>query len=544
MIGLCVGAALLLFLCTHAKLPVGLGVQNPAQRHPPGVHVVEGDHDRSPDKRWYVVSAFMDTRPLAFRQPGGLALVAAGPRDEVRKGKSWVAVISVLSQHDGSIESEVARVQCTPTHFVWFDTHPRNATHCGATIFCSDETAWDALKRMPHARLGVCLMNDASTVDGCGVRHSIVPVTLPYNYPHFPTRWGSELARDIESRLPFGGANVKTTSRAVAQMEASLRGEGDIAMCISPVSGGLYTSTLRFFMQHYGEMGVNHIFMYMRRPSKPFIALVEGIVDEQRTIRVQSDVPSLELVPWCLQQDATYGCLPGQHKLQPGFYNVAASNHGQVLQIQDCFMRSIGRYRWMLTVDLDEYVVPHTTYIKNLHDLVEANVLREPSGRQIAPSELRFQSAFFEPCLPGDKDRSLMSQQTQDAFFLRDPESYPRPVWAAARISEMFDPVTRSKFMCDTLTCDRVGIHFGFTTLCDRFKDQSLWPVSCTGAPVYEVPTEHALIHHTRGRFAADQVMHKCSEHPRGNVTDWTFANFMFGQRVRQFRRSDALSQV
>ncbi len=132
-----------------------------------------------------------------------------------------------------------------------------------------------------------------------------------------------------------------------------------------------------------------------------------------------------------------------------------------------------------------------------------------------------------------------MSQQTQDAFFLREPESYPRPLWAGVRISEMFDPVTRSKFMCDTLTCDRVGIHFGFTTLCDRFKEQAAWPMACTSAPVYELPTEHVLIHHTRAQFAAEAVVHKCAEHPKRNVTDWTFAHFLFGQRIRS-RRANA----
>jgi Glycosyltransferase family 92 len=512
--------------------PFGHRAALSAHRFPPSLYVQNAERDAGPDTRWYVVSAFVDTRPLAFREPGGVTLVASGPRDEIRKGKSWVAVISRLSGSNGGVQREIARIQCAPTHFVWFDTHPNNATHCGATIFCSDDSAWDVLKRMPHATIGVCLIDDAGSPTGCA-RRSIVPVTLPYNYPEYPTAWGAALladAFDPSAVLPAAIAH-RAARGPIAQMEASLKGEGGIAMCISPISGGIYTSTLRFFLQYYGEMGVDHVYMYMRRPSDTFKALVEGIVDEQRAAHVQSDIPTLEIVPWCLQQDATYGCAPGQHKLEPGFFNVAASNFGQILQIQDCFLRAMGRYRWMLTVDLDEYIVPHVPYIQNLKDMIAANVLREPSGRLVAPSEVRYRTAFYEPCLPGDADRALMSQQTQDAFFLREPESYPRPLWAAVRISETFDPVTRSKFMCDTLTCDRVGIHFGFTTLCDRFKGQAAWPMACTSAPVYELPAEQMLIHHTRAQWAADAVVRKCSEHK--NVTDWTFANFLFGQRIR-----------
>lgn len=546
MIGMCTGVALLLLLtdvCIHFQRHLHI-VQSPAHRHPPSLYVA--DYGRSPDKRWYVVSAFMDTRPLAFRQPGAITLVASGPHDEVRKGKPWFAIILALYEHDNSIRSEIARIDCGPTQFLPHDSHPDFTTHIAATIVCSDASAWNALKRMPHAKLGVCLMDDATSTSGCGVRNSIVPVTLPYNYPHFPTTWGAELSTDSIASTPSSGiAKSKPARRAVARMEASLKGEGDIAMCISPVAGGLYTSTLPFFMKHYGEMGVSHIFMYMRRPPKPFVDLVEGIVDEQRTARVQGIVPSLELLPWCLQQDATYGCVPGQHKIEPGFWKVASASFGQILQIQDCFMRSIGRYRWTLMVDLDEYAVPHAPYIKNLHDLVANNLLREPTGKLIAPSELRFRSAFFEPCLPGDADRAHMSQQAQHALFSRDPESYPRPIWAAARISEVLGPNTRSKYMCDTLTGDRVGIHFMYTTLCERFKTESLWPAACTSAPKYVLPIEHILLHHARRKFAADQVVHKCTEHPKKNATDWTFANVWFGQRIRrQFRRSEPSSQT
>lgn len=543
VIGLCTGfTLLLLFVLIGTVNSPGIdGTRSSTQRHPPSLYVI--DYGSSPEKRWYVVSAFIDTRPLAFQQPGAITLVAAGPHEDVRNGKSWVAVIFMLSENGSDTKREVARLPCASTQYINHDSHATSTPRTVAPIICSDKSAWDALKRITHSKLGVCLMNDASSADGCGAQHAIVPINLPYNFPYFPTSWGQKFSYHPTKSSPGALRMAKTTQRAVAQMEASLRGHGDIAICISPVAGGLYTSTLRFFMQHYGQMGVSHIFMYMRRPSKAFEALAEDILDEQRKTHVQGDVPTLELVPWCLQQDATYGCVSGQPKLEPGFWNVSGVNFGQLLSLQDCFMRSIGRYKWTVLIDLDEYVVPHAPHIKNLHDLVTTSLLRQPSGRLLAPSELRFQSAFFEPCWPGKKDRALMSQNTKVAFAVRPAESYPRPIWAAARVSEVFAPTRRSKYMCDTLTCDRVGIHFGLTTMCDRFKGQSLWPAACTADPVYDVPIDQALLHHTRRRFEEGQVVHDCAKHP-GNATDWSFANFAFGQRARNLGRSYAVSQT
>lgn len=90
---------------------------------PPGLYM-QGADDAAPQASpWYVVSAYMDTRPLAFGEPGGVAMVAGGPRDEVRKGKAWIAVISSSGPGlDRRRRRHVATIQCSPTRFTWFDT--------------------------------------------------------------------------------------------------------------------------------------------------------------------------------------------------------------------------------------------------------------------------------------------------------------------------------------------------------------------------------------------------------------------------------------
>lgn len=141
-------------------------------------------------------------------------------------------------------------------------------------------------------------MSDASDLE-CSP-HAIVTITLPPNYPGYPTLWGDSILRG-----PARNSSTNDDDQGTLGLGAYLKGKGDIAVCVAPVASDIYTSTFRFWLRYYKGLGVSHVYMYMRQPSNSFADLVDVVAAKRAAPYMDKQLPSLEVLPWCQQEDST-----------------------------------------------------------------------------------------------------------------------------------------------------------------------------------------------------------------------------------------------
>lgn len=457
---------------------------------------------------WYAVSAYMDLRAQVYGQLPAIAIVAAGPVKEVAAGRKWRARLYIMST--GAV---VTDLDCGLTKYEPANQH--SSKHAAATVFCrTSALEWQTIKSTSE-ELGVCMLRDHRAF--CDVA-SIVPVGIPPRYPKFPLSWADHYIED---------ADHAPSTAEIQRRSDHLAGKGRIAMCVPGVRGDHNVHSLRFYLEYYRKLGVHTANMYMHSPGSKFARSVEAIVSAQKTKIAATDVPRLVLWPWCVQLGASYGCRPGQPVAPlPGYFDFVGTNHGQLLASQDCLFRSIGVSRWVLFVDLDEYVVPNIAAPFALHDLARESALR---NKGVAAAQLIIRSAFYENCLPSlsSDNASVPLLPSVDTSTLTD---WPRPAWAAARVSKVYPARVRSKYMCNPLDCDRVGVHYQRSTVRDRpeFTGQSpYWPASNKTDSIDE---SVAMIHHVRVRDRFGQVAAPACRAVAGlHEEDWGMTNFVMG---------------
>jgi hypothetical protein len=332
----------------------------------------------------------------------------------------------------------------------------------------------------------------------------------------------------------------KTVANNTQARSDYLAGNGRIAMCIPGVRGDDYASSIEFFLRYYRKLGVDTVNLYMHSPGSQFAKIVETIASDQQ-LDTAKDFPRVVLLPWCLQLGASYKCQQGRAVAPlPGYFDFVGTNHGQLLAHQDCLFRSIGSFRWVLFVDLDEYVVPKSSQLLNLHDLIAKRALQ---NQGLAPSELTLRTAFYENCSPSESGK--ITVPLSPSIPQANLSILPRRAWAAARVSRVYPKLVRTKFLCNPHECDRVAVHFDASKLSNRSDlagRAPYWPIS--GKTVV-VPEHDAIIHHVRANarppseretiITHDRVRHgsemetalECHLVPGVQEQDWSMTNFV-----------------
>ena len=84
---------------------------------------------------------------------------------------------------------------------------------------------------------------------------------------------------------------------------------------------------------------------------------------------------------------------------------------GQVVQINDCLYRNMDKYKYLVTTDVDEYVMVHQENLETYSDIVEAVNTEEPKEKPLA--SYRLKSAFF--CVSEDDDK-----RKSNAFLMKN----------------------------------------------------------------------------------------------------------------------------
>lgn len=470
----------------------------------------------------------MDMRLQVYGLMPAVAIVAAGPVDEVNNGTELFARLYIL--HTGAV---VADLNCGTTRYAPIDQH--SSRHAAATVLCKlSADQWDAISALSD-ELGVCLVRNA--IDAfCDVA-AIVPVGVPPRYPKFPMAWADRYVDSYNVSAPRTRAEIQDENDYAS-------GKGRIAMCVPGVRGDLYARSVDFFLRYYRKMGVDTVKMYMHSPGSTFARIVESIASEQQFgARAKNSVknyPRLVILPWCVQLGASYGCTRGQPVArQPGGFEFVGTNHGQLLAHQDCLYRSIGTFRWVLFVDLDEYVVPMRPGLLSLGDLINQSAKMHQG---VAAAELLLRSAFFEFCSPtssGNASVPLAPEISPSRL-----SALPMTALSAARVSLIYPNGLRTKYMCNPHACDRVGVHADYLKLCDRTEHLGAlprWPTSCK---TYVVSEKDAFINHIRadGRppQAREHILYAQSRPKTGLHTplqchlvpgvidqDWSMTNFV-----------------
>lgn len=457
------------------------------RRYPPMLYPqVRNVRNTSNQSTWYAISAYMDMRPQAYGTNPYIAILLAGPYIDVEAGVEWHARVFLL--RSGAVIDSIA---CEKAMFSDIDVWGGHSAP--SIVNCPTNGSWSRIENI-SAELGVCLIRKND--EHCDVK-AIVPIGLPPRYPE-----------------PYFAADQTTEY---------LAGEGSIAVCVPGVIGDMYAKTVRFFMSYYGRLGVDAVYMYMHSPGHKFATEVESIHAQQK-LGLLSDLPQLTIVPWCMQLGASYHC-NAEHPGIPfdGFKDLAGQNYGQVLAHQDCLYRAMGVHRWVLFVDLDEFILPRSPTLRNLPQVI-ADVIK--GNKNIAPGEIGFRSAFYENCMPsrfGNVTVSFTHRIRKGRI-----SSMPRPAWSPARVSELYQVDRRTKYLCDPLACDRPGIHYAISQICERFESyakRSQWPSSCAKVAVH--PTT-AISHHVRvkDRNGTESAV-ACHLVPGVEEIDWGITNFV-----------------
>jgi hypothetical protein len=512
---------------------------------------------------WAVVTAYVDTRPLANGGRPALVFIMAGPPswgapsngaanftavleplaeplpvpvDQAQAhGRNAGATSSHMSQAAGHAASlrtnrfaapsaagaSVLRLRCnapaeTPLRDLHATTFGRRLLRC--PVHPAD---WEAVVLL--ARVAACVVDSADAegpvarfAGGCPPG-SAVPVGTLHNFPGYPLPAGQRIL-DHDSRqmaIPSPLALHGLTPRRAASVEyqhsdimAHVAGIGRTAVCVAPVRGDLYASSLAFFLEYYGAvLGVDTVFMYMQSPGP---AMLKAAADAVAAGGAHGR-PVVTLVPWCVTSSATYApcqAIQGDGGGGAALHDDDFHNYGQTLQAQDCAYRAMGIFRWVLAVDLDEYVLlpqlPNATLATSqpaagrlptpLAALVEAQRVlagtRVVEAVQPAPVEIGFRgSTFFEGCSGGPT--RLSDNVTEERVGLHPSlrarwsidslaaAGAPYPVWTPVSLRHVQPYGRRSKFAYDPLLADEISIHTLLHTQCNQHDGAPPWPVPC-----------------------------------------------------------------
>jgi hypothetical protein len=567
---------------------------------------------------WAAVSAYVDTRPLAHGEEPAIVFIMAGPPRlntgvPASGGVNFTAVVEALTLtlHDddhatheeglGSNASQAAHratppsppggavlsLRClTPPAAFPGDVHGKPLAR--RLLRCLiHRAAWDVVVRL--ARVAACVVDDVDA-NGPGARFaggcppgSAVPVGTLHNFPGYPLPAGQRLLDD-HTRRHGGGAEIhvappsppslttgldlpasrRTADAMRVDIAAHVAGIGRTALCVAPVRGDLYASSLGFFLEYYmATLSVDMVFVYMLSPGPAMLTATADMVAAGGT----GGRPAVTLVPWCITSSASYeGCRVASSGEIAALRDDDIHYFAQTLQLQDCMYRAMGAYRWVLNIDLDEYLLPPlpahngesetqvlspATPPDTLAALIQAQRSLEGGSRPgeavlPAPAEVGFRASVFAAGCPVEKGRLPLdvTVRVELAPSLRlwgstdwlAAAAVPFAAWALLGRPTVYDYGKRSKYAYDPLLAGALRIHSIRGNLCNQHARAPPWPMPCAASMV--VAPELALLANVRLPQSAPTVFGgpaDCAIHDLPNikqkevghfVLDWSLTNW------------------
>ena len=136
----------------------------------------------------------------------------------------------------------------------------------------------------------------------------------------------------------------------------------NFSMCVPPLYGPINKVRLVEFLEMSFILGANHVTFYDFNITQDTLTLLE----------YYENLALVTIIPWNLPS-----------KLESWY-------HGQMLSIQDCLYRNMGKTKYLLMSDIDEFLIPYQH--KSWHDMVM-------NLSSTAPNlcGFKFNSAFFDP---------------------------------------------------------------------------------------------------------------------------------------------------
>ncbi|SCZ99507.1 BZ3500_MvSof-1268-A1-R1_Chr3-1g06046 [Microbotryum saponariae] len=304
------------------------------------MHHFDVAHLEAPYDQVYIVSAFVDPRPLVVPNARREILMHA-----VLNGISWsnegrypddVIECSVLiRQPDGTVIATTGRAKSSPAY------HYRRGhmTLSQDQIVCS-------LARIPQ------MSYDAIAWERAEIYVTVNPIDVS----------------------PPPDAFILARSVAALDVDEHRTGRGQGAVCLAPLRGELYSSSIKDHISYQKSLGFTRIYIYLLDPGPITLSVLR---------KLASADPDIVLVRWGILKDwfitpeplrRTFAVdpsqwnLPGIEPLEPAreallgtartSQSVALWYWGQNLAAQDCYFRSMADgVRWVASVDWDEYFV-------------------------------------------------------------------------------------------------------------------------------------------------------------------------------------------
>ena len=387
------------------------------------VPAVRGRHDL------FLLSAFYDARPLLFLAVPCVTLIALAEGSLLNRVEDDEAApkFECVFNSLGQQSPNVWRVPATAVRFgEWH--HYKKFQPC--FIHCNLEgvfAAWMAGEervQIPE-RVSVSMVDDGTIMRNEPERISILVDQMPgapFPPPHPPA------------------APCRTNPRKDCDT---------IGICIPPIYGDVYYSTVEHFIDHYHNLAEGNIkFIVYNASAGPLTSAALA------RSKLQHDI---HIVHFAVENAAfpeTRGLLGRVHQ------------RGQSVQVNDCMIRFAGRARWVGNIDLDEYVVPRcsdaTSFreIFSLTSVLDSNHWANESAVPSYPSSYMFLHAFFYE----DRENKATRVGTN---------SLSPPQRALYRTSGFFPPGRRTKVFSNPIATLEQGIHY-----VEVFAAQEAWKTS------------------------------------------------------------------
>lgn len=224
----------------------------------------------------------------------------------------------------------------------------------------------------------------------------------------------------------------------------------NIGVCVPPLFGNVNLSLVINFVEMCKLLGADQVMLYFASTSKEIRKFLEH--------HSKRDA-ALSLISWNMPREVTKS--PGRI-----WY------HGQLLAIQDCLYHNMGKFKFLLFMDLDEMLFPRKSY--NWIDMLNSIIPPEDKEQVAAIS---FKSVFFDPQHPPEENEKIL---------------YFQHLLRAHAISTV-----RSKLMVQPLKVFELGIHHLSKAVSEKYR-------------TLEVSQNQALIHHYNACVQTYEPSMKC----------------------------------
>ncbi|WIA43763.1 hypothetical protein OEZ86_010186 [Tetradesmus obliquus] len=397
----------------------------------------------------YLVSAFLDTRPIMHSQRAKIAVIMAlNMRIEY---SGWKCLLRLDSSTASSQVLDLALAHTSYNNEFHF-------MYQASTGFCElPQALQDTL--LPNSSLGATRTQPKATLTL--IKASDARSFKDASWIHRPHIW-----------VPVEVIPVLTPQQY-------LSGEGSIAVCTPPVHTDGYAATLLGWQAFHKVMGVQQVFMYSFNPGpliKPLMEFyaAQGFAQIQEWIVPFSSLNNKQqecLLPFFHASEAR-----SQFDSPPCTYhqdNYALAHWGQGLAIQDCVYRAMAAsHRWVAVLDLDEYILPQAA--QDWHTMMQQLV---SSSKGVAAAEYSFDGVMMcSGCLAQQQQQQQPANTTSSPTCqLRRTVGFHHITWPSTVLPASGMSLDAPKVIVDPLAVGQVSAH-----LIDELSPHSLSTGSVT----------------------------------------------------------------